>query len=77
MIENLKVQLPVNKELHHHALYNNKDNTHLGLIDMNKDKELIDELMQGKEISYCKVEMENGRIIKVLDHITEKEFLEG
>lgn len=77
MKEILKVQLPVDKTLHHHALYNNRDNTHLGLIDMNTDKELIDELMQGEEISYCKVEMENGKIIKVLDHLTEKEFLEG
>lgn len=77
MVENLKVQLPVDKTLHHHALYCNKDSTHVGLIDMINDKELIDELMQGKEISYCKVEMHNGKIIKVLQYLTEKEFMEG
>lgn len=77
MIENLKVQLPVDKTLHHHALYCNRNNTHIGLIDMIIDKELVDELMDGKEVSYCQVVIMNGKIVEVLKYITEKEFMEG
>lgn len=75
----LKVQLPlINIPL---ILVRNIEGTFYQFIDMNEEKELVNELLKDKEksnlVCYCKCEVESGKIIKVLEHVSDLEFLLG
>ena len=76
MITVLKVQLPLNNS-NPFAIYFNKDKTVSGFIYIERNKKLIRGIM-GKNnlVSYCKCEVVNDKIINVIEHVTEKEFLE-
>lgn len=76
MITVLKVQLPVNKS-NPFAIFFNNDQSIIDFIKIDENKELMNQLMgESKTISYCKCEVNNGRITEVLQHVTEKDFLE-
>ena len=73
----LKVQLPVNNS-NPFAIFFNNNQTTIGLIKINDNQDLIAELMgENNSISYCQCEVFNGRITKVLKHVTENEFFGG
>lgn len=72
----LKVQLPlINIPL---VLVRNTKGTFYQFIDMDEEKELVNELLKDKEksnlVCYCKCEVENGKITKVLDHVSDIEY---
>lgn len=79
MITVLKVQLPLIKVPL--ALVRNAKGTFYQFIDMDKDKELVEELLKDKNnsdlVCYCKCEVENDKITKVLEHVSDIEYFLG
>lgn len=80
MITVLKVQLPLNRDTNPFALAYNTKGTFRNLIDINENETLIDELFKEEKfclISYCKCEVKGSKIVKVLEHVSDLEFLLG
>ncbi len=77
MITVLKVQLPISIDNPLALAYNNKG-TFREFIDVSKDKDLIDEIFKNKKFcltSYCKCKVKGSKIIKVLEQVSDIEFL--
>lgn len=79
MITVLKVQLPISTSNPFAIAYNNKG-TFREFIDISENEELINEIFKDKTFcltSYCKCEVKGSKIIKVLEQVSDLEFLLG
>ena len=77
MITVLKVQLPLSKD-NSFALAYNYSRSFREFIDIEKNKEIINEIFKGEKldlIAYCKCEVEGSKIVKVLEQVSDIEFL--
>lgn len=77
MITVLKVQLPLSKGNPLAVAYNHS-RSFREFIDIEKDKEIINEIFKGKKfdlVAYCKCEVEGSKIVKVLEQVSDIEFL--
>lgn len=77
MITVLKVQLPLDNNPFALAYNNPKCSEDFTKLISLEEKELISELMgENTSVSYCKCEIENGKIVKVLEYVTRQDFME-
>lgn len=74
MITIVKFQLPLDGNILTHVLAYNKENTFRTFINIESNKELIDEIFSKDEAkSYCKCEIIGDKIVKVIEKISEEE----
>lgn len=78
MITVLKVQLPLTTGMPL-AMVSNVTGTFRGFIDMNEEKEIINEMFKEKDksckIAYCKCEVKGSKIVNVLEQVSETEYI--
>lgn len=76
MITVLKVQLPLTKIPL--LLVRNAKGTFHQFIDMDKEKELTNKLLKNNGkfnlVCYCKCKVENDKIVKVLEYVSDIEY---
>lgn len=76
MITVLKILFPPNKETSPFAIAYNKKCSFCELINIHENKELIKQIFQNKQQDcYCKCEVMDDKIVKVLAHVSKIEYL--